>query len=413
MPTISNFYGLVIGIANYQHINRLPPTILKDAQNIYDVLIDSQHCCDPPSNTQLLLDEQATKAAIQQALTGLAKCSDKDSTVFFYISSHGGRIESGRYAGECLLPVDVVCASDQSVAETAISGSEFSEALWAIPARRAVIIFDCCHAGGLGHLKEMMVPLFKTGLPESYYEMLQTGRGRVILASSRSTEVSWILPDAPNSLFTQHLLAGLEGAVPGPGGVIRIFDLFHYLQPKVTASHPDQHPVFKAEVEENFPIALYLGGKALAPSSSASPADGFRYDLFISYRHQEPDRSWVRKTLLPRLEAEGVRVCIDYKDFRPGALLLLEMGRAIEQSRYTLAILSPAYLTSNFTEVENVMADHLGLEKSQRRLLLAMREPCTPRLGLRARLWIDMSNDDEFDSDLARLVHELRQPPDA
>jgi hypothetical protein len=93
--------------------------------------------------------------------------------------------------------------------------------------------------------------------------------------------------------------------------------------------------------------------------------------------------------------------------------VVLEMARAVEESRYTLAVMSPAYLTSNFTELENVLAEHLGLEKSQRRLLAIMRQDCEPRLGMRARLWLDMTDDDEFETNLARLVYELRQPPDA
>jgi hypothetical protein len=249
-------------------------------------------------------------------------------------------------------------------------------------------------------------------LPQKSSEILQAGRGRVILASSRSTESSWVLPGAQNSLFTQHLLAGLRGGAPGPSGVIRIFDLFHYLQPKVTADQSAQYPVFKAELEENFPLALYLGGKALGPTPSTLPVDDFVYDVFISYRRQEPDKIWVRKTLSPHLTAEGLRVCIDYQDFRLGSPLVKEMERAVEQSRYTLAILSPAYLASNFTDLENVLAEHLGLEKSQRRLLAVLREDCTPRLGFRARLWLDMTDDDKFEANLARLVYELRQPPE-
>ena len=150
-----------------------------------------------------------------------------------------------------------------------------------------------------------------------------------------------------------------------------------------------------------------------APAPPAAPADGFAYDVFLSYRGQEPDKSWVRKTLRPRLEAEGLRVCIDHRDFRLGAPLVLEMARAVEQSRYTLAVLSPAYLTSNFAELENVLAEHLGLEQGQRRLLAVLRQDCTPRLGMRARLWLDMTDDAEFETDLARLAYELRRPPDA
>ncbi len=412
MPAIDNAYGIVVGIADYHHVSKLPPTVINDAQDVYNVLIDPQHCGYPKDNLRLLLDGQATQTAIRQALADLVKRTNQHSTVFFYISSHGGQLETGPQAGEYLLPVDTRVDSDQSLAETAISGSEFTEALRALQARKVVVVFDCCHSGGIGQPKDASAPGLKA-LPESYYDVLKSGRGRVIMASSRSTEYSYVLPGAPNSLFTQHLLGGLRGGAPGPGGVIRIFDLFHYLQPKVTIDQPGQHPIFKAEVEENFPLALYRGGKAAEPIPAAPPGDGFKYDVFISYRQQEPDRTWVRKVLVPRLEKEGgLHACIDHRDFRLGAPLVLEMARAVEQSRYTLAVLTPAYLESNFTELENVLAEHLGLERSQRRLLAVMRQPCTPRLGMRARLWLDMTEDDEFELNVQRLVYELRQSPE-
>jgi hypothetical protein len=134
------------------------------------------------------------------------------------------------------------------------------------------------------------------------------------------------------------------------------------------------------------------------------------YDAFLSYRHLEPDRSWVRGTLERHLVDAGLRVFIDYRCFRLGAPLVLEMARAVEQSRYTVAVLTPAYLTSNYTELENVLAEHLGLEESQRRLLLLLREPCRPRLGLRARLQLDVTGDDPREQ-LDRLVDELRRDP--
>jgi hypothetical protein len=220
-----------------------------------------------------------------------------------------------------------------------------------------------------------------------------------------------VLPGASNSLFTHHLLEGLRGGAPGPGGVIRIFDLFHYIQPRVTNDRGDQHPIFKAELEENFAIALYLGGKAPAPIPATAPDDGFEYDVFISYRQHEPEKTWVRKSLRPVLESAGLKACIDHRDFRLGSPLVLEIERAVVRSRYTLAVLTPEYLNSNFTELENVMAEHLGLENGQRRLLSILREPCKPRLDMRARLWLDMTDDSDSDENIQRLVYELRQPP--
>src|SRR5262249_37177886 len=45
-----------------------------------------------------------------------------------------------------------------------------------------------------------------------------------------------------------------------------------------------------------------------------------------SYRHHEPDKTWVRKTLFPRLRDEGLRVCIDFRNFRLGTPVVTEMG---------------------------------------------------------------------------------------
>ena len=145
--------------------------------------------------------------------------------------------------------------------------------------------------------------------------------------------------------------------------------------------------------------------------SATQPSNDFAYDVFVSYRQREPDLSWVRKKLVPRLEAEGLRPFVDYKHFKLGAPLVLEMARGVESSRYTLAVLSPQYLESNFTELENVLAEHLGLENSERRLIAVMIESCKARLGMRARLWLNMMNDAEFDANIDALVNALRQSP--
>ena len=99
-------------------------------------------------------------------------------------------------------------------------------------------------------------------------------------------------------------------------------------------------------------------------------------------------------------------------DFRLGEPVINEMERAVVESRYTTAVLTPHYLSSNFTDFENVIAQYLGLEQSQRRFLGLLREPCKPRLGMGALYYLDMSDDDEFDLGVARLAAQLREPPD-
>jgi hypothetical protein len=52
------------------------------------------------------------------------------------------------------------------------------------------------------------------------------------------------------------------------------------------------------------------------------------------------------------LEAAGLRVCIDYRDFAPAAAILNEIERAIRSSHKTLFVFSPAYRQSEWSQLE-------------------------------------------------------------
>ncbi|MER7070870.1 toll/interleukin-1 receptor domain-containing protein [Terrabacter sp. NPDC000476] len=138
--------------------------------------------------------------------------------------------------------------------------------------------------------------------------------------------------------------------------------------------------------------------------------DGLTHDAFVSYRRSDPDRAWVTQRLVPALRASGVRVLLDEDDFRLGEPLVLAMTRAVERSRYTVAVLTPAYLASSYTELESLMAEHLGLENAQSRLIGVMRETVAPRLSLRLHIWLDMTDDSGFDTAVARLAREVVLP---
>ncbi len=398
-----------------------------DARDIYDLLIDPQHCGYPPHNVELLLDGEATQQAILQALTNLAKRSDEGSAVFIYISSHGGRIGSGLSAGEYLLPVgaDVERDADGKVkvgkdakpilaVETAISSIELTEALRAVNPHKKVVIFDCCHAAGLTKGAEDAVNVealgIKSGFSEHYYAKLAAGRGWAILASSRNTEYSYVLPGAGNSLFTQHLLAGLRGGIASDDGLIRIFDLFEYLQPKVTADQPDQHPIFKAELEENFPVALYLGGqKGVVPKVEGD----FRYDAYISYVDKEPDTAWVWDTLVPRLEDANLRVAVSGDVESPGVARVVNVERGIKQAKRTVVVLSESYLADYVANFENVLAQTMGVQEGTYRLLpvkiVSVNESRLPtRLSMLTTL--DLAHPRRAEREFERLVRALQGP---
>jgi eukaryotic-like serine/threonine-protein kinase len=93
-----------------------------------------------------------------------------------------------------------------------------------------------------------------------------------------------------------------------------------------------------------------------------------RYDAFLSYRRCEPDRGFARE-LLRKLEEAGLRVAIDERDFRAEAAFLEEMERCIQESRFTLAVISPRYLESGNTVEEATLCKVRDMRERRRRLV--------------------------------------------
>lgn len=403
-------HALVVGIADYRGVAKLGPAVVHDATDVHALLADPTRGGLPPANCTLLVDAQATGAALRAALGRLAADAGPEASVVVYYSGHGGRIDAGPGAGEYLLPVDCDASSPAALAASSLSGSELADLLGAVPARKRLVLFDCCHAGGIGLPKAVGAPPLDPGLPEAYYEALAGGRGTAVLASSRATEVSWVLPGERNSLFTAHLLAGLGGGAPSEDGLVRVFDVFEYVQPRVTAGHPGQHPVFKADLEENFPVALRLGGhKGAAPAD----AQGWRYDAYVSYVDRGEDAAWVWETLLPRLEQAGLRLAVSGEVEEPGVDRVVGIERGIRQSKRTLVVLSPGYLSEGFAHFESVLAQTMGIQEGSYRLLPVVRAPVPPA-DLPARLsmlaTVDLSVPARFERQMARLVGALAGP---
>lgn len=135
-------------------------------------------------------------------------------------------------------------------------------------------------------------------------------------------------------------------------------------------------------------------------------SNAFRYDAFISYSHH--DAEWVQGWLLPRLEARGLKVCIDFRDFQPGATSVTEMERAVLQSRKTVLVLTAAYLAGEWTEFESVLAQTLDPAAHRRRVqpLLVEKTPLPPRLAI--LVYIDFTRPDRADWQLERLVSAIQ-----
>lgn len=262
--------ALIIGVANYEEVSALPAAVLNDANDTADVLRSPAYCGYPDENVTVLTDKEASLKGIRKALADLASAATAGDTVGIFFSGHGARVGRGPVATSALIPYDCKLSD---VAGTTLGEAELSTALAAIKTARLLVIIDACHAGGAATLKTDLSQDLVEGFDEKSLQRLASGTGRVVLASSRASETSIVLGGARNSVFTAAMLAGLKGAASvAIDGTIKVFDLFNYVSEAVRQAVPGrQHPVFKAsELEENFPVALALGGTKSAELSSAS-----------------------------------------------------------------------------------------------------------------------------------------------
>jgi hypothetical protein len=159
------------------------------------------------------------------------------------------------------------------------------------------------------------------------------------------------------------------------------------------------------------PVSVLAPMRWGAPSA-APPAHGdlpLLYDVFISYRHQREDMRFARE-LVAALEAEGYRVAIDERDFSANASFLQEMERAIRQSRFTVAVISPRYLESGNTEEEAIITKVLDLTDRKRRLIPLVIEPVALPVWLYGIVGIDWTKRDPLVDPFDKLTATLGAP---
>jgi hypothetical protein len=134
------------------------------------------------------------------------------------------------------------------------------------------------------------------------------------------------------------------------------------------------------------------------------------FDVYISY--SDVDKGWVRSTLIPRLTEAGLTVCTKHASFAIGVPRLVNIEWAVVSSRYTLLVLTPAWLNSELETFAGLLArseDPVGRRRSTIPLLV---EPCSPPRAI-ARLHsadlTDSRNSAQQWDHLIETLHGQRQ----
>ncbi|XP_071083095.1 toll-like receptor 4 [Haliotis cracherodii] len=100
----------------------------------------------------------------------------------------------------------------------------------------------------------------------------------------------------------------------------------------------------------------------------------YQYDAFVSYA--DKDRCLVIEGMISELEDKaGLRLCIHHRDFLPGEVIASNIVNAIQNSRKTLIVLSPAFLKSHWCDFEYNMARMEGVSRRQNIVLVVLYEP--------------------------------------
>lgn len=254
--TFPQAHALIIAIAKYEGDNELSAVVTKDASDIANLLAAEQYCGYEKSKVVQLIDSVATLSNIRNAFEELANKVNQTDTVFIYFSGHGYNQGNSINPNCALVPVDFSTAG-------LLSESELSNLISKINSDRLLFVIDACHSGGVATFKSFSNKPIQFGFSEKSIQKLSEGKGKVLMASSKDSETSLILRGDENSLFTKHFLSALKGSA-GSEEVIRVFDVFSYLEKNVPMEAANigkaQHPVFKGNLENNFPIALRCGG---------------------------------------------------------------------------------------------------------------------------------------------------------
>ncbi len=134
------------------------------------------------------------------------------------------------------------------------------------------------------------------------------------------------------------------------------------------------------------------------------------YDLFVSY--SQADRGWVEGYLLDALQDANVSV-ISELNFTLGAPRISEFERAVQQSKRTLLVLSPAYLAEAGLSFVDLLAQQYGLDTGTWPVIPLVLSPVElpPRLALLVAL--DATAMERWPEVITRLCDSLRRGPPA
>lgn len=238
-PRIDKRWAVVVGVGDYRS-DEIPDLEFApaDARAVKEFL--ESDAAGPFDEVLYLENEQATGAAMREALFVFLQQADWDDLVVIYYAGHGAP-DPGRPDNLYLLPTD---ADLGSLAATGFPMWDVKTALRRqIAAERVLVIADACHSAGTAD-GDVVGGSDENAIAGGFQGLFTPSR-RLMMTAADTNEFS--LEDARwggHGVFTHFLLDGLRGSGDLDGnGIVTFTELFDHVSTNVRqATNGRQNP---------------------------------------------------------------------------------------------------------------------------------------------------------------------------
>lgn len=247
--------ALLIGVSKYHSdLNPLPAAI-KDVEAIKQVLKDPKIGGFDKVQDLINPDLQEMQHAVEMLFT---IDRQRDDLLVLYFSGHGIKDDTNRL----YLSTRITSKNNKGelLRSTAVPAQFIHEVMNNSRARRQVVILDCCFSGAFD-------PSLQAKDDGSFDLHRELGaEGRVVLASSSSTQYSFEQKETGISTYTRYIVEGIqtgEGDQDGDGK-ISVLELHEYANKKVQQELPTVTPKIIVLRDKGFEIILAKANKKVS-----------------------------------------------------------------------------------------------------------------------------------------------------
>lgn len=209
-------WALLVGVSDFSNVRKLSPGVgVADLNGVKgDIALVRKTLLDlgiGDSEIKVLMNREASTAAIRSALKELASRTRPDDLVLFYLASHGMPKQEGISGFGYPVTYDTRFNEKGSI----IDFEEIQSYLKAMPAKRILWLADTCHSGGattglpVVEISTRAIRLKPvTGLSTRAATMGTEEKDLAVFSSAREDQVA--LEDGENGLFTLKFSEGLK-----------------------------------------------------------------------------------------------------------------------------------------------------------------------------------------------------------